>query len=75
MSAFDDEIPAQEWQGPYQKLREEVLVCRGDSAAVVGALILIADALHELIEQNRGAGVFRECLLQAIAGIKLNVKA
>jgi len=34
--------------------------------AIVAALVLIADELHQANVQNRGTGVFRDCLLAVL---------
>lgn len=46
----------------------EVTEARG-TVCIATALVLIADELHTANEQNRGVGVWRDCLLNAINAI------
>lgn len=42
------------------------LIDRDPAKASAWALTIIADCLVEMVEQNRGVGVFRDCLLAVL---------
>ncbi len=56
----------------YKQKRADIVFCGADKnipdgqVIIARALLLIADQLNALVEQNRGAGVFRACLLAAL---------
>ena len=56
----------------YKRKRDDIVVCgaqsgMSDSAiSTTRALLLIADQLNALVEQNRGTALFQSCLLAAL---------